>query len=53
MYFNARKWFSALKRELKREIFEYYVTIFSRKSGPPICIALCVLMIASFIVTHL
>ncbi len=49
MGFNAKDWFSVLKREIKREILEYYDTVFSRKSGPPLCIALCVLTIISFV----
>ena len=51
--FNVSRCFEALKREVKREISDYYVTIFSRKAGPPICITLCILMIISFIVSHL
>ena len=52
MNFIIGKYFKALKRELKREMSDYYVTIFSRKAGPPICITLCILTIVSYVVSH-
>lgn len=42
----------AIEKEFKKEISDYYTTIFSRKAGPPICIALCILTIISFALTH-
>ena len=50
--FSIGKCFKALKRELKKEISDYYVTIFSRKAGAPICITLCILTIVSYAVSH-
>jgi hypothetical protein len=50
--FSIGKCFRALKRELKREISEYYVTIFSRKAGAPICVSLCILTIVSYAFSH-
>jgi len=51
--FSIGKCFKALKREFKEEISDYYVTIFSRKAGAPICITICIFTIASFAVSHL
>jgi len=53
MQVSVGKCFEAIKREVKKEISGYYATIFSRKAGPPICITLCVVLIASFAVQHL
>ena len=53
MNFSIAKYFEALKGDLKEEISEYYVTIFSRKAGPPICITLCILTIVPFAMSHL
>ena len=51
--FSIGRCFKALKGELKEEISDYYVTIFSRKAGAPICITICIFTIASFAVSHL
>ena len=53
MDFRVRRCFRGLKSALKTEISEYYATIFSRKAGAPICIALCVLTIVSYAIAHL
>lgn len=39
-------------RLLKEELSEYYATIFSRKAGPPLCIALCLAAIVSYVIMH-
>ena len=52
MDFTVGKCFKSLKREFKQEISDYYVTIFSRRAGAPMCIALCVFTIVSFVLLH-
>ena len=52
MGLNVKGYFIDFKHETQMEIASYYKTIFKRKSGPPMLIALCVAAIVSFIVTH-
>ena len=39
-------------RVLQEEVSDYYVAIFSRKAGVPICLVLCVLTIVSYALLH-
>lgn len=39
-------------RAVKEEVSDYFVTVFSRKAGVPICAALCVLTIVSYGLLH-
>ena len=42
-----------LIRTLKIDVEEYYSAIVSRKSGPAVCISLCVLTILACLLPHL
>jgi hypothetical protein len=51
--YSIGRWVRVLKSEIELEVSDYYSAIFSRKEGPVIAIALCVLTIVSFILLHI